>query len=390
MSPTAQSNKKITIVKCPNCECEKDTRDLAKTGAGKPCCDYCAFECTNCDEYEFNGDRVEDHLGDPICAVCVSHYFRSCNSCDELFHYESAAWVTGSGGNCSSCSDDDDDNFPRRQWSRNDVNLIKNERGKIVKSLRPFGIEAEANFNTVKSVNRVKKEINSHIGITPDAGAEFQTPPANGAAAEKMITDLSVALEKHGLKCGPHSGTGLHIHIDASEMYAMEDATEKIKSLWLFYIVFDDLIRSFIPGHRRSNGMCSKTKSVYDTVQKATTQRELEFIWYESSDESYIDQRKAQKKDGTRYHGFNLHPYFEGGHLEIRYHEGTTSAIEMLEWSNLHCLIMDKIVKGVPMTWFDKMRVKRYGKKRALYKLLGLSEASQDYWNKRQRTCAES
>lgn len=342
------------------------------------------FKCDCCGEDSpKNVDQpVETDAGELICNMCFIDHYSTCPECYRVLHGDSYEW--GDGGYCVNCESQEE---PWRDWNKN-KDLLSKKKGEVLQTTRAFGIELEAGYNEELQINKALGDIHDDIGVYPDSGAEFQTPPASGDKAESIIVDLCLALKKNKFTMGVSQG--LHVHVDASDVRDLTPFKRfrAIQELWLFYIVFDPIIRKMIPNSRRNNSMCSGTRDGYTEVRNAASEEELEAIWYEENNRGDINYRKSEQKDSSRYRGVNMHSLFNDWHLEIRYHEGTTSEKAILEWANVHCLIMDNAAEGIPLEWLDYVRGLKIGKRKEFRKFLGLSKASKDYWNNRQRQCA--
>jgi hypothetical protein len=162
---------------------------------------------------------------------------------------------------------------------------------------------------------------------------------------------------------------GLHVHLDAPEFYASpaQEAQEendlcsgnrdgvsaarqvrqtrfvRLKTLMLFYLVFDDVIRAMLPRSRRINTYCRQLSGAFHLTELMDTNSvgDIEKLWYRTGDAEHIQSEKRMKGSATRYHGVNLHSLLHAGHLEVRYHSGTTSAAKILHWTALHQAILD-------------------------------------------------
>lgn len=135
------------------------------------------------------------------------------------------------------------------------------------------------------------------------------------------------------------------------------DKFKKLKKLFYFYNIFDDVLFKMLPQERRNNNFCKKLSSTYSIkdIQKCSSQGELEKIWYQKETFRDVENDKrsslqgnssdTQNRDNSvRYHGVNLHSlYYKHGTVEIRMHHGTLNAESLLLWIQLHQKIMDGI-----------------------------------------------
>lgn len=381
---------KTEKIECHVCwETITDDVETVKTASGKTVCKDCAVQCHHCDE-NFEVDDMTYVEDGYVCSYCFDSFYTICDGCDGRFNRNNTDWARGRNGYCVECTAKLDIPFPSRSW-KYDKSLLDGKAGKIIKSTRAFGLENEVSGPNNKAIKEVG-EVNTNIGITSDSGAEYQTPPASGDKAEKLIHDFSAALEKHKFRVG--NGQGLHIHIDASDLKGMslDERFKRIQSLWLFYIVFDRVMRSFITPYRQNNAkndhMYGKNVFSFEQIEACQTLAQIEQIWYSTTDDRYIAQYKSSQKNSTRYKGFNLHMLLAAYHLEIRYHESTIDSRAMLEWANLHCTIMDKAVNGeITLEWLRKVASARLLRHK-MFDFLGLSLSSKVYFVRKQKSCA--
>lgn len=279
-----------------------------------------------------------------------------------------------------------------RDW-KHDKKLLSKEYGTITKSARPFGVEIECQYTDENHVDVVQNGCDEAIGFSSDGsingeGVEIKTPPASGVAAEEMMKNLCGLLNDNGFEVD--SSCGLHVHIDAADMKEAVDKGEwrLVQTYWMFYIVFDKVIRSFLPLSRRRNSFCRPMEHVYGAVKGAGDFSELVNI-HTSYEQKHVDERYRNKesKDPTRYRGLNLHPLWNGWHSEVRYHNGTIQADRILHWAYLHCLIMDKVMDGtITQEWIEEMKNKRSVIKMttSLFDKIGIATPSRIYLRARQ------
>lgn len=120
-------------------------------------------------------------------------------------------------------------------------------------------------------------------------------------------------------------------------------AVEIMKRIMLFYIAFEGVIASFLPMSRRTNRFCYPLSKFYSEkeVNDCNSLDDFEKLWYRDDDKRHRESRKNEKYDNTRYAGVNFHSLLKDGHIEIRFHSGTTQAEKILHWSALNCAIID-------------------------------------------------
>ncbi len=374
--------KEKEAVVCASCGVVPDDTVLTKIGRYSYCPE-CTRSCDDCGNAESADDSWTTYDDRTICDDCRQSHYRWCEGCDMLYGEDN---FPNDSGYCSECDESESVSIPWRRW-RECADLTKGKKGEVMMSTRLFGVELETSEKTAKGAIEAISVMHPHTGVASDSGIEFQTPPASGDKAETVINTMCDALKKHDFRVG--NGQGLHVHIDARDMKDMppEARFKAIRSLWLFYIVFDKTLQSFINKYRRSiaksGSYCKSNQFKFEEVATADCEARLEQIWYETQDEERINRQKGYPKDSeTRYRGLNLHTLFHALHPEIRYHEATLSAREILEWANLHCLIMDKAVAGqIPLEWLLKVKEKKM-KRKAMFDFLDLPLKSRMHFTK--------
>lgn len=301
----------------------------------------------------------------PTKQLIALNGFGICDGCELQCRKESPR-----DGRCAECAHMYRNmSFPYRDWKRS-AGLERYRKGAVLQGGRMFGIEVEAKFRYMVDVRRVLHAVDRNIGACQDAGAEFQTPPSRGLAAEEMIGKLAAEMRGNGFRC--EDGCGYHLHVDGSDLDFMA-----VRNLYLLYILFDGALRTLISPYRRTSSWCDPTKDRFDEVMGAGTMGDIEGIYY-SNEVSYelkrsdIEEFKGDRKSVHR-RGFNLQCLFADGHLEIRYHESTLDEQEILHWANLHCLIMDAARTEIADEWFLWVRKGGGNGLRVLFDLIGLS-----------------
>lgn len=364
-------------IACQSCEAVLPDGDQLQIGRYIYCIN-CTISCDDCGDRESTDDSSTTHDDRPICNDCRQSSYRWCEGCDNLYYEDNFSFDSDY---CSEC-DENEAEIPWRSW-KNCAALTDGKAGEVMKSTRLFGVELETTQKTDKTAVEAISLMHASMGIASDSGIEFQTPPASGHKAEEVINTMCEALNKHQFSVG--NGQGLHVHVNASELKDMteQDRFERIRSLWLFYAVFDPVFRTFINDYRRRNSMCRKNPFTFEEIAVCRNQGELEQVWYSTSSMEAIQETKKYMKDGnTRYRGFNLHTLFHAYHPEIRYHEATLSSREILEWANLHCTIMDMAVAGkIKLDWLVRIKEKKM-KRSAMFDFLKLPMTSRVHFTK--------
>lgn len=135
------------------------------------------------------------------------------------------------------------------------------------------------------------------------------------------------------------------------------DKFKKLKKLFYFYTIFNNVLFSMLPKERRSNNFCKKLSSSYSIkdIQGCNSQGELEKVWYQKETYGEVERDKQSSLQGSsgdsrnrdssvRYHSINFHSlYYKHGTVEIRMHHGTLNPDSLLLWIQLHQKIMDSV-----------------------------------------------
>jgi hypothetical protein len=412
--------------RCDDCEKEfivgeESKENLLETSTGlKSFCDNCAknyHECVMCGEYlhENSIDLTQNNDGDYYCQNCYDDNYMRCYSCDCEMLSEEAYYSDRQGEYlCRSCYAEENGGLPERAVNVRTTSFQSKEKGDIIVSPRKFGVEIECGSERPFRFASALEELPLEVGMCQDGSLsgfenliEIQTPPASGKAGEKLIKDVCATLRRGSAKV--NDSCGLHVHLECKDILAeSSNATKqselKTKSLFALYFQYEDVIQSFLPSKRRTNRFAMPLAADYSlaNLQMVKAQSDLEALWYYkkldtgSTDNTILNgvsSCKEHKKHQSRYHGINFHSLYSWGVLEIRYHQGTTNPEKILNWINLHQLIIDyvakqpnnkivkQLLKDVPDNLADKTQL--------LFKSIGMSKDSIKYFLERQKKFAQ-
>ena len=334
------------------------------------------------------------------CRTCYEDNFSECQWCNDVIANDDLIEYHGDSI-CQNCYDnrdyeDSEDSIDERDYSKMDLPKFQSDKaGEIITSPRIFSAEIEAYYGDSGDIESASQLLAHEIGITSDGslncrGIEFQTPKLKGEAGEQAIKKMCKVL--NSLDFTNDRTTGLHIHLDSADMKPKtitRTEPKAIKACWIFYLLYEEVILSFLPPSRRRNSYCKLIKEGYHIteIEGCNNIAQLEKLWYRTQSRKVIKDRKAEKYDGSRYAGANFHSLLANGHLEIRYHSGTINAEKILEWVNLHQTIMDKALWNyTAMTSKKIMGMPELKEKTALfYEILELPKRAQKYFSARQK-----
>ncbi len=319
--------------RCQECENSMLSSDTLPLATGDRCCLECArrngrFYCRGCRHLTETNASVNTLRGLPYCRAC--YQFR-----------RSSATLRDSSSTYRPC-DIQSDKF---------ISAPKKGAKNIITSSRIFSTEIECYPPSGDTRDLVcRKRIPSEMGVSGDGslnsgGIELQTPRLGGEKGEKILREICSNLITNDFytdeKCG------LHIHLDGGSKLInrtnpLENPT-RLKSLWKFYLVFEDVILSFLPRTRRGNKYCRQMKWEFHVreIEACATLYAIEQLWYRRSAKEDIERLKSERYADNRYQGINLHSLIGHNHMEVRYHSGTINAEKMLHWVALHSRIMD-------------------------------------------------
>lgn len=158
-----------------------------------------------------------------------------------------------------------------------------------------------------------------------------------------QIVDIIQTVNNYDVKI--NRSCGYHIHLDTTNF-----DYKQIAKLMMFYIVFEDVILSFLPFSRRTNSFCKllKNRISLEDINAVRDRDQLEQLWYKikvltEREQARLNSYKSEKYHGSRYAGANFHSVFFRNSLEIRYHSATLNAEKIINWIALHKTIVDRV-----------------------------------------------
>lgn len=378
-----------------------ETQDEHISVRGSEYCDDChdqyTFHCDHCEGFDHEDNAYSVSGNETICPQCRRDHYDQCSDCGEVMPSDQIR-----NDYCEDCLQD----RPIRDQVEREVNVDTDEfidperSGAITQSARFFSAEIEAYYPSEPALEAVANAMPEALGISGDGslngerGIEFQTPRLAGQRGEDFIKKLCGLLNAKKFKVD--RSCGLHIHLDGGKKYvtktmvAQRAEPKALKALMMFYLMFDDVILSFLPVSRRNNRYCIPMRTNYsaDEIKRCQTLDDLEALWYKDPSKDRRERRKKQKYDDTRYSGINFHSMLGHNHLEIRFHSGTMDSRKILFWVALHVRIMDVIEAGYVhidnITGGNRIMRSLEDKTEFFFDLIGLNPALRQYYYKRQ------
>ena len=355
-------------------------------------CEHCGNTCYQ--TYEVRGRRGERLQ---VCERCESDEFRLCDDCGEMHHQDHVRYTGWDNTYCEDCysdraeenDDDDDDEGGNTYCGVTNCDKLRSKVfGQIIKHKRTFGVELECGF---KDYDKLKSfvENTEHFGVVSDGSVscnhysrEIVSPILQGQAGENAILKVCKDLNESGATVD--KSCGYHLHLGAKELKA---SFSKMRALIAFYMIYDKLFFQYLPASREQNRYCTPLAKKYgeyfgtETVRKA-----IDSKLYGTWNEYHIKREKSAKYANCRYSSINLHSIYYRGTLEVRSHSGTLDSIKVLEWANLHGLILEKIISGkIDYQYSESCKGDSIDiLEKKLFDILRLKESSQQYFKTRR------
>ncbi len=396
-----------TCVHCERHYDRHDGRSHIKIGGCHICIECAAADyirCVDCRTYTHRDDAFRNYQGVFICETCRMNEYAECRGCRNVVRASDSHEVDNNTY-CPNCMPIRDRNAAERlagesddiyrNYFNKDKKFCSLDQGDTIKSTRIFSAEIECYYPDVETMQDFAKKTPKHLGIGSDgslngnSGVELRTPILQGKKGEKFIREVCGYLMEDGFttdRC-----CGLHIHLDGGKILPAKPRginPVSLKLLWIFYLTFEDVILSFLPKERRGNNYCRLLRPCFhiSEIWNARDLEELEKIWYRSANRTQIANMKRDTRHDTRYHGFNIHCLLSQNHLEVRFHSGTVNTGKILEWINLHQLIMDRAeVQSLDYTtMLNTYNFTEVAEKREIFfDMLALPDSTKKYLMKR-------
>lgn len=245
---------------------------------------------------------------------------------------------------------------------RGDMNeVVGGTRKGIIKSSRTFGCELECLAPHQTNMQMAIKEIPKEFAVKGDGSItygdyqfsrEIPTCPLKGIIGEKTLIDSCKTLIEYGVFTNESCGTHCHIGIPEAKKGG-EKNEALLKNLAMFYTIFEPAIRALLPKNRRDNHFCSPIRNQYIHIDKKTKclcgeskdENDFSKLFYQTKDEPRLKSRKDSHSYRGR-NGINFNSMYYRGTLEIRYHQGTLDALQLVHWIAVHAAIIDIVMDG--------------------------------------------
>lgn len=325
-----------------------------------------------------------------LCQNCADESF--CRQCDSKLPstHVKEGW-------CAACLEKPSNDAGARTFSRSRAWIGKTP-GSVMQSMRVFSCELEMGVGSSAAQSAILRGLPRDAGVAHDGSIkrfsypfEVQTPKLAGAKGEEFIQAITSIVQANN--AGVNDSCGMHIHLDGAGMLPVSryEYPQALLQLWKTYLVFEDALLSFLPFSRRRNDFCRPIGEAFKFLEldTLTSLLEAEKLWYKERGYRGIINAKSHHRHMSRYFGVNLHSLLADGHLEIRYHSATLRAQRILEWANLHALIMDTAQVGTRFTndfLYEAQHTSSLKEKTVmLFEAIGLVQSSREYFHARQQ-----
>ena len=195
------------------------------------------------------------------------------------------------------------------------------EKSDAVNAIRDAGIEVSA--------EHYNHDTRTHWKIITDSscGLEAVSPPLEGEYGLEQIKKVCAALESAGAKV--NKDCGVHVHLEA-----LDFTLENFKSLFKYWVKFEDVFDSLMPASRRlkNNQYCQSNLKV-SANDAHTHAQACQEIFNAIDAMQSIDDLKGIYP--SRYYKLNPHSYWRYGTIEVRHHSGSIDGEKITHWIRL-------------------------------------------------------
>lgn len=296
-------------------------------------------DCCNCGSevekrYELRG--LDDEL---YCEDCYNEYYIGCENCGEVVERECANCDEDGYPYCSYCWENrqqnvDLDSFDNSLSVYNPPETTTFEHNKFE---RFVGVEIEnigpRDYDTDGKPDSFYTSSDGSVSSSDEfyRGLEFISQPMCGDTLFSEIDKIGAWFSSEGFKI--NSTCGLHVHIDARDLYYKE-----LKGIMLVTKAFESTIFSMLPSNRHNSNWCKSMHMSVNSIKALQSDSDFIGSWYEHCDE----YPSLDKYNDARYHGLNLHARVYLGTIEFRYHSGTNNPTKIKNWITICQSIVEK------------------------------------------------
>lgn len=307
------------------------------------CQRYC--KCWSCDscKRKYRGNAT-NHYGKLLRACKACKKCDDCCSCVKCLACYKLFDSKNDPAYCATCKACEDDCRCPAVAFTNDHRRIKFHDSKTFEvnpSKRYVSAEIEVAGCKSKRPHLVNAAIDKYgavikgDGSLPYGGFEINTSPANGDFFIKEIEEICESIEKQ--RGFIQNCCGLHVHVDARDFDYLD-----LRRLALLYSKVEEALYDLVKTDRKNSHYCrpcgkyyAKSLSKMTGMDKQTMSTAIQRTIRGQAADNY------REFDGSRYHGLNLHAYFEHKTVECRMHHGSIDPQEITKWGILWASLLD-------------------------------------------------
>ena len=297
---------------------------------GECCC--CNLEIE--ERYELRG--LDDEL---YCEDCYNEVFTQCEDCGEVIESEYANCDQDGYINCNYCWDNRHENVDLNSFdnSLSVYNPPENTTFEHNKFERFVGVEIEnigpRDYYPDYKPDSFRTSSDGSVCTSDEdyGGYEFISQPMCGDTLFSEIDKMGAWLRRERFRI--NKTCGLHIHIDARDLYYKE-----LKGIMLVTKAFESTIFSMLPSNRYNSNWCKGINMSVNAIKALQSDSDFIGSYYDHCDE----HPSLDKYNDARYQGLNLHARVYLGTIEFRYHSGTNNPTKIKNWITMCQSIVEK------------------------------------------------
>ena len=305
-------------------------------------CYNCAYEIER--NYELRGLNNELY-----CEDCYYERYTSCESCGDSIETDSSSCDRDGYSYCDYCWNERHENVDLNSFdnSLSVYNPPESTTFEHNKFERFVGVEIEnigpRDYNPHGKPDSFYTSSDGSVCTSDEdyGGYEFISQPMCGDTLFSEIDKMGAWLRSQAFRI--NKTCGLHIHIDARDLYYKE-----LKGIMLVTKAFESTIFSMLPSRRYNSNWCKGINMSVNSIKALQSDSHFIDSYYNHCDE----YPSLDKYNDARYQGLNLHARVYLGTIEFRYHSGTNNPTKIKNWITMCQSIVEK---GIALSReFDK------------------------------------
>ena len=295
-------------------------------------CYNCAYEIER--NYELRGLNNELY-----CEDCYYERYTSCESCGDSIETDSSSCDRDGYYYCDYCWNERHENVDLNSFdnSLSVYNPPESTTFEHNKFERFVGVEIEnigpRDYYPDYKPDSFRTSSDGSVCTSDEdyGGYEFISQPMCGDTLFSEIDKMGAWLRREKFRI--NKTCGLHIHIDARDLYYKE-----LKGIMLVTKAFESTIFSMLPSRRYNSNWCKSINMSVNAIKALQSDSDFIGSYYNHCDE----YPSLDKYNDARYQGLNLHARVYLGTIEFRYHSGTNNPTKIKNWITMCQSIVEK------------------------------------------------